>query len=222
MNPQRLKPAVFLACLAPLAYYALGVYRDTLGANPIEAVTRGLGTWALNLLLITLCVTPVRRLAGWPWVAPLRRMLGLYAFFYACLHLAAYVWADQFFDWTAIAGDILKRPFITVGMAAFALLVPLAATSNGAALRRLGGRRWRELHRAVYIIAILAVLHYAWMVKADLSSPLTYAAATAALLGLRVFWMEKERRLQLAGGRPRSGASPGRRVIPIAAVPPRR
>lgn len=217
MNPHRIKPPLFVACLLPLAYYAFGIQQDSLGANPIEAVTRGLGTWTLNLLLLTLCVTPLRRFAGWPWVAPLRRMLGLFAFFYACLHLLTYLWLDQFFDWRAIAGDIVKRPFITVGMAAFVLLLPLAASSNSAAIRRLGGQRWRELHRAVYLIALLAVLHYVWMVKADLAAPLAYAALLAALLGARVFWLEQERRLQLRGGRAKPAAAQGRRIIPIVA-----
>jgi len=176
-------------------------------------VTRGLGTWALNFLLITLTVTPLRRLAGWVWLAPLRRMLGLYAFFYATLHLLAYLWLDQFFDWHAIMKDILKRPFITIGMISFALLVPLAATSNGFAIRRLGGRRWRELHRTVYAIAILAVLHFAWMVKADLSEPLLYALGVAALLGLRAWWLVVEKRRQLAQT-PRHPN--GKRIIPLA------
>lgn len=149
-----LKTLTFALCLLPLAWYAWGFWQDALGANPVEAVTRGLGTWTLNLLLITLAVTPLRKLTGWYLVARLRRMLGLFVFFYACLHLTTYLWFDQFFDWRAIADDILKRPFITVGMAAFALLVPLAATSNQFAIRRLGGRRWQELHRTVYAIAI--------------------------------------------------------------------
>jgi methionine sulfoxide reductase heme-binding subunit len=217
LNPKLAKPLLFVVCLGPLAHYAWGAYADTLGANPIEAVTRGLGTWALNFLLITLAVTPLRRLAGWHRLAPLRRMLGLFAFFYACLHLGTYLWLDQFFDWRAIAGDILKRPFITVGMACFVLLVPLAATSNAFALRRLGGRRWKELHRSVYAIGILAVLHYAWMVKADLAGPLGYAAAVAMLLGIRAWWRLQEYRLQLAGGRTPPGPARRPRIIPIIA-----
>jgi hypothetical protein len=124
LNPALIKPPLFLACLAPLAYYAWGAQADTLGANPIEAVTRGLGDWALNFLLITLAVTPLRKLTGWAWLGRLRRMLGLFVFFYAALHLSTYLWFDQFFDWQAIAKDILKRPFITVGMISFALLLP--------------------------------------------------------------------------------------------------
>ncbi len=199
MNPTLLKPPLFLACLAPLAWYAWGVQADTLGANPIEAVTRGLGTWALNFLLITLAVSPLRKYSGWPWLGRLRRMLGLFVFFYAVLHLSTYLWFDQFFDWPAIAKDILKRPFITVGMISFALLVPLAATSNAFAIRKLGGRRWQELHRSVYAVGLLAVLHYSWMVKADLGKPLVYALLVGILLGLRVWWRVQERNRQLAG-----------------------
>jgi sulfoxide reductase heme-binding subunit YedZ len=181
----------------------------------VEAVTRGLGTWTLNLLLVTLAVTPLRKLTGWHLVARLRRMLGLFAFFYACLHLTTYLWFDQFFDWRAIADDILKRPFITVGMAAFVLLVPLAATSHSYAIRRLGGRRWQELHRTVYAIAILAVLHYSWLVKADQAQPLLYAGVLAGLLGIRVWWREQERRAQLAGKYAPKAPTPGSRIIPI-------
>lgn len=212
MNPSLVKPPLFLACLAPLAYYAWGAQTDTLGANPIEAVTRGMGTWALNFLLITLCVTPLRKYSGWAWLGRLRRMLGLFAFFYAALHLGTYLWFDQFFDWPAIAKDILKRPFITVGMVCFALLLPLAATSNAFAIRKLGGRRWQELHRSVYLISLLAVLHYSWMVKADISKPLLYAAGVAILLGVRVWWRAQERERQLAGAylpKPRG------RIIPL-------
>ena len=181
-----LKTLVFLACLLPLGYYTWSAWQDTLGANPIEAVTRGLGTWTLNLLLITITVTPLRKLTGWHTVGRLRRMLGLFSFFYACLHLTSYLWFDQFFDWNEIMLDILKRPFITVGMAAFVLLVPLAVTSNNAAIRRLGRQRWQHLHRTIYVIAIFAVLHYSWLVKADQSQPLLYGGILALLLGYRV------------------------------------
>lgn len=193
MKPVWLKPFIFIINLAPLAWYAWGVQTASLGANPIEAVTRGLGTWALNFLLITLLMTPLRNYAGWAWAIDLRRMLGLFAFFYASLHLATYLWFDQFFDWPAIAKDILKRPFITVGMIAFALLVPLATTSNAIAIRKLGGRRWQQLHRSVYAIGVLAVLHYAWMVKADIRKPLIYAAILATLLGMRILWRVRKR-----------------------------
>lgn len=193
MKPVWLKPFIFIISLAPLAWYAWGVQTASLGANPIEAVTRGLGTWALNFLLTTLLMTPLRNYAGWAWAIDLRRMLGLFAFFYASLHLATYLWFDQFFDWPVIAKDILKRPFITVGMVAFALLVPLAITSNAMAIRKLGGRRWQQLHRSVYAIGALAVLHYAWMVKADIRKPLIYAAILATLLGMRILWQVRKR-----------------------------
>ena len=207
-----LKTLVFGLSLLPLAYYGWGAWHDTLGANPIEAVTRGLGTWALNFLLITLAMTPLRKLFGWHAALRLRRMLGLFAFFYALLHLVSYLWFDQFFAWSEIARDILERPFITIGMAAFVLLLPLAATSNHWAIRRLGGRRWQALHRSVYAIAIFAVLHYGWLVKADLSQPLLYAAILFVLLGLRAWWREVERREQLAGKYRGRG---GKRIIPI-------
>lgn len=182
------KAALFAFSLLPLAWYAVGIMRDTLGANPLEAVTRGMGTWALNFLLLTLTVTPLRRLTGWSWLVRLRRMLGLFCFFYACLHLTTYLWFDQFFDWGTILKDIVKRPFITVGMFAFTLLVPLAATSANATMRRLGGQRWKILHRAVYLIGVVAVLHYWWMVKADTSQPKIYALFLAVVLGMRAWW----------------------------------
>lgn len=206
------KALLFVACLLPLGYYVYGVQTDTLGANPIEAVTRGLGTWALNFLLITLTVTPLRRLSGWNWLIRLRRMLGLYAFFYALLHLCTYLWLDQFFDWPAIAKDIVKRPFITIGMLTFALLLPLATTSNAWAIRTLGGKRWQALHRLVYPLTMLAVLHYTWMVKADVRSPAIYALLLALLLGARAVWYFTAQRKHMAQAVPRR---PQRRVIPI-------
>ncbi|WP_068635605.1 sulfite oxidase heme-binding subunit YedZ [Thauera butanivorans] len=192
------KATVFLACLVPAAQLALGWQNDTLGANPIETITRASGEWTLRLLLITLAVSPLRRYTGLHWLIRLRRMLGLFAFAYAAAHFTTYVWLDQFFDWQAIARDILDRPFITVGFAAFVLLIPLAATSSNAAIRRLGGRRWQSLHRSIYAIAILAVAHFWWLVKADLLKPFIYALILAALLGLRAWWREQERRRQLS------------------------
>lgn len=180
------KPTLFCAALLPLLWFIVAAFTDGLGANPIEAVVRGLGDWALRLLLLTLAVTPLRRLSGWGWLGQLRRMLGLYTFFYATLHLLAYVVLDQFFDWTALGHDILKRPFITVGMVAFLLLLALAITSAKRLIKRLGGVRWKRLHSLIYPAAIAAVLHYAMMVKADLREPLIYAALLALLLGYRV------------------------------------
>jgi len=184
----RLKTTLFLLCLVPLLSLVYGLLGDSLGANPIEALSRGLGDWTLRFLLITLLVTPLRRFTGLNWLPRLRRMLGLYTFFYALLHFMSYVWLDQFFDWAAIGKDIVKRPFITVGFASFLLLIPLAATSTNAMIKRLGGQRWRALHRAIYLIAGLAVLHYWWMVKKDITQPAIYAAVLALLLGLRVYW----------------------------------
>lgn len=190
-DPRRfaaLKAALFLLCLAPLAGLIQGIVSDSLGANPIEAVTRSLGDWALRFLLITLAVTPLRRLSGLNWLLRLRRMLGLYAFFYALLHVLSYAWLDQFFDWGDILKDIVKRPFITFGFAAFVLLIPLAATSNNAMIKRLGGRRWQWLHRTVYAIAVFGVLHFWWMVKLDITQPAIYAAVLSLLLGMRLYW----------------------------------
>lgn len=188
--------ALFVLCLLPLAYYGQGLWQDALGANPIEAVTRGLGDWALKLLLMTLAVTPLRRLTGWVWLLKLRRTLGLFVFFYACLHLTTYLWLDQFFDWPAVGKDIVKRPFIAAGMIAFALLVPLAITSSNAMVRRLGGHRWRELHRLIYPLALVAVLHYTWMVKVDVRLPAAYGLILALLLGLRLKWYWRDAQRQ--------------------------
>jgi sulfoxide reductase heme-binding subunit YedZ len=192
------KAVLFALCLVPLGLHVRGWIDDALGANPIETITRASGDWTLRFLLITLAVTPLRKLTGLHWLLRLRRMLGLFAFFYASLHFTTYIWLDQFFDLQAIARDILKRPFITVGFAAFVLLIPLAATSNNFAIRRLGGRRWQALHRSVYAIAILGVVHFWWLVKADVREPMIYALALAGLLGMRGWWRELERRRQLA------------------------
>ncbi len=182
----RIKALAFAACLIPLARLAYRGYFDLLGANPIEAITRSTGTWTLVFLLVTLAVTPVRRLTGWNWLLRLRRMVGLYAFFYAALHFTTYIWLDQFFDWGGIVKDVMKRPFITIGFAAFVMLVPLAATSTNAMVRRLGGARWLALHRLVYAIAICGVLHYWWLVKRDITQPAIYAAVLVVLLGYRL------------------------------------
>ncbi len=188
-----LRSGIHLLCLAPLLVLLFEGALDGLGANPIEALVRGLGDWALRFLVIALAVTPLRRLAAWPRLAGYRRMLGLWAFAYAALHFASYVGLDQFFDWANIGQEILKHKFITAGMAAFCLLVALAATSSGAMIRRLGGRRWRLLHRLVYIAAPLAAVHYVWMVKADIRQPVAYAAAIALLLGYRLVMALRER-----------------------------
>jgi sulfoxide reductase heme-binding subunit YedZ len=206
------KAALFLACLLPLAWYGLGLWQDTLGANPIEACTRGLGDWALRFLLITLAITPLRRATGWIWLMKMRRMLGLFVFFYSVLHVVAYLWLDQFFDWAEIGRDILKRPFITAGMVAFLMLVPLAATSSNAMVRRLGGLRWKQLHLLIYPLAMVAVLHFTWMVKIDIAEPALYGVVLAVLLGLRLYWRVFDApRATMQSGFPRSR----QRIIPI-------
>jgi sulfoxide reductase heme-binding subunit YedZ len=170
--------------LAPLAALALGAARGELGANPVETITHGTGQWALRLLLATLAVTPLRRLAGWSFAAPWRRSLGLLAFGYATLHFATFLALDLGLDLSALGEEVAERPYVTLGFAAFLLLAPLAVTSTRGWQRRLG-RRWLTLHRAVYAAALLAVLHFVWLVKADLAEPLAYAAALAVLFAAR-------------------------------------
>jgi sulfoxide reductase heme-binding subunit YedZ len=179
-----LKAGVSLACLIPLGLLAYDGYTDRLGANPIEVITRSTGTWTLLFLLLTLSVTPVRKLSQWQWLIKFRRMLGLYAFFYASLHFTTYIWLDQFFDLEEIVRDVLKRPFITAGFLSFVLLVPLALTSTSGMIRRLG-KRWQQLHRLVYVIALGGVVHYLWLVKADLRQPLIYGTILTLLLAYR-------------------------------------
>jgi sulfoxide reductase heme-binding subunit YedZ len=179
------KPVLFTACLLPLALLVWRVADGGTGPNPVEAITHDTGDWALRLLLVTLAVTPLRRLTGWRWLVRLRRMLGLYAFFYAALHFTTYLWLEQFFDWQAIVADLVKRPYITVGFAALVLMVPLAVTSTREWQRRLGPR-WKQLHRLVYAIGVLGVLHYVWLVKADLLEPAIYAGVLAVLLAARL------------------------------------
>jgi sulfoxide reductase heme-binding subunit YedZ len=179
------KPVAFLLCLLPLALLAAR-FPDGLGFNPAETVNRYTGDWALRFLLLTLVVTPAARLSGWNELMRFRRMIGLFAFFYALAHLTSYVALDQYFDWPRIWDDILKRNFITVGMLTVLLLLPLAVTSTNGMIRRLGGKRWQALHRLVYPAAMLGVLHYYMMVKADTREPLIYAGILAVLLGWRL------------------------------------
>lgn len=180
-----LKPLVFLAALGPLAYLAWGAANDELGANPISEITLATGLWTLRFLAITLAVTPLRRLV-WNDATRFRRMLGLFAFFYGSLHFLTYLWLDQFFDLAAMAADIWKRPFIAVGFAAFAAMAPLAVTSTAGWIRRLGGRTWQRLHRLVYVSAACGVLHFWWLVKADVREPLVYGLIVAALFAFRL------------------------------------
>ena len=184
------KITAFLLALVPLAKLGIGAYFDSLGANPIEKITRITGYWTLTFLLISLTITPLRRFSGWNWLMRLRRMLGLFVFFYASLHFLTYLVLDQFFDWASIVNDIFKRPYITVGFPAFLLLVPLAVTSNNRMIKLMGGKRWLLLHRLVYLCAIGGVVHYWWLVKKDLTNPLTFAVLLGLLLGIRlIYWL---------------------------------
>lgn len=179
-----LKPIVFLACLLPLGSLVWRGLHSNLGANPIETITHGTGDWTLIFLLITLAITPLRRVARQYWLIKFRRMLGLFAFFYGFLHLMTYVWLDKFFDVHEMIHDIAKRKFITAGMTAFTLMIPLALTSTKWSIRKLGGKRWQALHRLIYFSAAAGVIHYIWLVKADLKKPLEYAA----MLGLLILY----------------------------------
>ena len=184
-----IKVALFLASLLPFANMAWLTVQGAL-TEPLEYITHQTGDWALYFLCITLAVTPLRRFTGWNWAIRLRRMLGLFCFFYALLHFTTFLWFDHFFDWGEMWKDVLKRPFITVGFIAFLLLVPLAATSTNGMVKRLGGKRWRWLHRLIYLIAPLAILHFWWMKagKNDFAEPILFGTIVAVLLGLRVWW----------------------------------
>ena len=181
-----LKPVAFIICLIPIGQLLFRAYSDDLGANPIETITRFTGSWSLFILLASLAVTPLRRLTGWNELIRYRRMLGLFAFSYAALHFATYMVLDLYFDFSAIAKDILKRPYITVGFTALVLMIPLAITSNAKMIRRLG-KRWQQLHYLVYPIAILGVIHFYWLVKSDITRPAQYGLVLALLLGFRLY-----------------------------------
>jgi sulfoxide reductase heme-binding subunit YedZ len=181
-----LKPAVFVLALIPLAALVWNALHDGLGANPVEAITFETGKWGLRLLLITLCITPLRRVTGWQSLQRFRRMLGLFAFFYVCLHFLTYLVLDAFFDLRYILEDITDRTYITLGFTSFVLLIPLAITSTNAMVRRMGGQRWRLLHRLAYVAATGAVLHFLWLVKADLREPLIYLAILLVLFAARI------------------------------------
>jgi sulfoxide reductase heme-binding subunit YedZ len=182
LNSKWSKPVVFLLCLTPLALLIWRWHAQNLTANPIEFITHATGDWTLRFLIITLCITPLRKLLGLPELIRFRRLLGLFAFFYACLHFTTYIWLDKFFDLSEMWKDIAKRKFITVGFAAFLLLIPLALTSTAAAIRWLGGKRWQLLHRLIYFSAAFGVIHYYWLVKSAVLKPLAYGAIVAALL----------------------------------------
>ncbi|HTV01833.1 MAG TPA: protein-methionine-sulfoxide reductase heme-binding subunit MsrQ [Luteitalea sp.] len=183
------KPLVWILCLAPLAWLVYRAVFGGLSPNPIDDITDETGQWALRLLLVSLAVTPVRRLTGWNGIIQWRRLLGLFAFFYVCLHLATYVVLDQFFDLASILADVAKRRYITVGVAGFLCLLPLAVTSTTGWIRRLG-RKWQTLHRLAYVAAVCGVVHLLWIVKGDdLREPFTYGAILAVLMAVRVvYW----------------------------------
>lgn len=201
-----IKSSVFIACLIPFGQLLFQAFTDNLGANPVETITRSTGIWTLTFLLITLSVTPLRRISGQHWLIKLRRMLGLFAFFYVSLHFTTFILFDHFFDFQEIVKDVLKRPFITVGFTSFLLLIPLALTSTSGMVRRLGGKRWQQLHRLIYVAAIGGVVHFLWLVKIDIRRPLIYGSILALLLTYRIvtIWQPKLnfRFLKLSSPRP--------------------
>jgi sulfoxide reductase heme-binding subunit YedZ len=184
------KAALFMLALLPFVRLVVFALTDRLGANPIEFITRNTGDWTLYFLCITLAVTPLRRLSKWNWLIKLRRMLGLFAFFYAAMHFTTFLWFDHFFELDEMLKDVVKRPFITVGFTAFVLLIPLAATSTNGMIKRLGARRWQGLHRAIYLIAPLGILHFWWMKagKSDFAQPILFGTIVGLLLLMRVYW----------------------------------
>lgn len=185
-----IKPVLFLWCLLPFALLVYDGFTDNLGVNPVETLTHETGQWALRFLLISLAITPLRRISKINWIIKLRRMLGLFAFFYAVLHFTTYIWLDQFFDWKEILIDIPKRPFITIGFISFVLLIPLVITSTNAMQRRLK-KKWLSLHKLVYIIPMLVVVHFIWSLKADYSEPLVYTTVFLVLMLLRAVYDRK-------------------------------
>ena len=189
------KPVLFVLCALPLAWLVAGAALDRLGANPAEALIRGLGDWTLRFLCLTLAVTPLRVRTATPQLARFRRMLGLFTFFYACLHLLAYGWLDMGLEPAEIARDIAKRPFILMGFTAWLLMLPLAATSFNRAIKALGGARWQALHRAVYAVALVALMHFIWMRagKNNFAEPAVYGALLALLLGARLWRRMRQR-----------------------------
>ncbi|QOY86170.1 protein-methionine-sulfoxide reductase heme-binding subunit MsrQ [Paludibaculum fermentans] len=194
LSSRWVKPVVFLAALAPLLLLVWQFFHDGLGANPLQFITHATGDWTLRFLVFTLAVTPLRKLLNLPDLIRFRRMLGLYAFFYGCLHLMTYLWFDKFFDWADIVKDIAKRPYITIGTLGLVLMIPLAITSTVGWIRRMGGKRWQMLHRLTYVSIVAGVIHYYWLVKLDVSRPLFYGGLTAILLLYRVaVWFMKSR-----------------------------
>jgi sulfoxide reductase heme-binding subunit YedZ len=199
-----LKGVLFTLALLPFIRLIAFTVLDRLGANPVEFITRNTGDWTLYFLCITLAITPLRKLSGWNWLVKLRRMLGLFAFFYASLHFMTFLWFDHFFDVQEMWKDVVKRPFITVGFSAFMLLVPLAVTSTNGMVKRLGGKRWQWLHRLIYLIAPLGILHYFWMKagKHDFSQPYLFGAIVAVLLLARLVWRWQNSRAKAGAAAP--------------------
>lgn len=196
------KVVLFLICLVPFAVLLWKIIQNNLGANPVQFVEHWTGNWTLRFLIFTLCITPLRKLLRTPQLIRFRRMLGLFAFFYACLHFSTWIGIDRFFNLSQMWADVEKRRFITVGFAGFVLLIPLAVTSTAGWIRRLGGKRWQMLHRAIYASAIAGVIHYIWLVKSDERKPLEYAAIVGALLLWRVgAWARKRLQMQTATAR---------------------
>lgn len=208
-----LKALVWAAGLAPLAALAVWVATDDLTANPISFVTNHLGVWTFRILLASLAMTPLRLLTGWGWPATLRRLLGLFAFAYALLHFAVWVLLDHFFTWGQMATDIVKRPYITVGMLALLGLVPLAVTSTAGMVKRLGARAWKRLHRVVYLVAGLAALHFLWLAKVGRTDQYYYAAAVVLLLGIRAAFAARRLAGRTRGKFPVPGSG-ARRIVP--------
>ena len=182
---KRIKTLVFVLCLCPLFWLGWRAYHQDLTANPIEFITHATGDWTIRFLCVTLAISPLRRLLARPDLIRFRRMFGLFAFFYGCLHFTTYIWLDKFFDLSEITKDVYKRPFITAGFVAFVAMIPLAVTSTAGWIRRLGGRRWNLLHRLIYLSAVAAVIHYYWLVKSDVRLPLLYASIVALLFAER-------------------------------------
>jgi len=199
------KAMLFVLALLPALRLLVSGFSGQLGANPIEFITRSSGDWTLYFLCIALAVTPLWRLSGWNWLIKLRRMLGLFAFFYASLHFTTFLWFDHFFDLSEMLKDVIKRPFITVGFIAFLLLLPLALTSTNGMIRRLGGKRWQWLHRSVYAVALLGILHFWWMRagKHNFEKPILFGAIVAALLLMRVYFAWRNRAAGVASSRTR-------------------
>ncbi len=204
------KVVVFAACLVPLALLVWSGLHDDLSADPVAFITHRTGDWTLRFLVITLAITPLRKVLHLPQLIRFRRMMGLFAFFYVFLHFTTWVWLDHSFAWSEMWKDVLKRPFITVGFTGFVLLIPLAITSTAGWIRRLGGKRWQLLHRLIYVIAVLGVIHYYWLVKSDVRKPLFYGFLVAILLVWRLgIW--------LMGRRGKAKPTPARREEPVTA-----